>query len=75
MYFKEEDKIFKQEKEKEKNGKKSGKWCGNIQGTAQGLLLKKGALQASAFWITSLDIKRGMTESIVSTWSCMVSLT
>lgn len=46
MYFKEEDKIFKQEKEKEKNGKKSGKWCGNIQGTAQGLLLKKGALQA-----------------------------
>lgn len=41
MYFKEEDKIFKQEKEKEKNGKKSGKWCGNIQGTAQGLLLKK----------------------------------
>ncbi len=42
MYFKEEDKIFKQEKEKEKNGKKSGKWCGNIQGTAQGLLLKKG---------------------------------
>jgi len=42
MYFKEEDKIFKQEK----NGKKSGKWCGNIQGTAQGLLLKKGALQA-----------------------------
>ena len=42
MYFKEEDKIFKQEKEKEKNGKKSG----NIQGTAQGLLLKKGALQA-----------------------------
>ena len=47
MYFKEEDKIFKQEKEKEKNGKKSGKWCGNIQGTAQGLLLKKGALQAT----------------------------
>ena len=46
MYFKEEDKIFKQEKEKEKNGKKSGKWCGNIQGTAQGLVLKKGALQA-----------------------------
>ena len=46
MYFKEEDKIFKQEKEKEKNGKKLGKWCGNIQGTAQGLLLKKGALQA-----------------------------
>ena len=45
MYFKEEDKIFKQEKEKEKNGKKSGKWCGNIQGTAQGLLSKKGALQ------------------------------
>ena len=44
MYFKEEDKIFKQEKEKEKNGKKSGKWCGNIQGTAQGLLLKKGAI-------------------------------
>ena len=42
MYFKEEDKIFKQEKEKEKNGKKSGKWCGNIQGTAQGLLLKRG---------------------------------
>ncbi len=33
MYFKEEDKIFKQEKEKEKNGKKVGKWCGNIQGT------------------------------------------
>ena len=46
MYFKEEDKIFKQEKEKEKNGKKSGKICRNFQGTAQGLLLKNASLQA-----------------------------
>ena len=46
MYFKEEDKIFKQEKEKEKNGRKSGELCRNIQGIAQGLLLKKGVLQA-----------------------------
>ena len=45
MYFKEEDKIFKQEKEKEKNGKKSGIWCGNILGKSQGILLKKVALQ------------------------------
>ena len=46
MYFKEEDKIFKQEKEKEKCENFVKKYAGNIQGTAQGLLLKKASLQA-----------------------------
>lgn len=46
MDFKEEGKIFKQEKERAGKGKKTVEICRNFQGTAQGLLLKKGDLQA-----------------------------
>ena len=46
MDFKEEDKIFKQEKEKVGKGQKTVEICRNFQETAQGHLLKKGALHA-----------------------------